>query len=263
VRATHALIVAAIAMRRVKASTARAAIAEAQRAATEARIPALNAEVESASSALRSPAARLITRGEERVLLLQDVEELFASRTLVVDACRYTVHAENRKIMLAKRPVLFALARVLAESWPEDVSRDTLVARVFRLKRADESLRARLRVEIGRLRAALSALAEVNATARGFVLAARGARDVAVLAQPADHEHAAVLALLADGESWSSSALSLALGDSQRTVQRALESLAQAGKVQHYGYGRARRWMTPPGPGIATMLLLPAVMPSS
>jgi hypothetical protein len=262
-RATHALIVAGIAMRRVKARAASAAIAEAQRAASEARIPALNAEIESAVALLRSPAARLIARGEERTLRLEDVEALFATSTLVVDACRYAVHGEGRKVMLAKRPVLFGLARALAESWPEDVSRDDLVARVFRLKRADESLRARLRVEIGRLRAALAPLADVTATTRGFVLAARGARNVAVMAQPGDDEHAAVLALLADGESWSSSALSLALGDSQRTVQRALESLAQAGKAQHFGYGRARRWMAPPGPGIATLLLLPAVMPTA
>jgi biotin operon repressor len=34
-----------------------------------------------------------------------------------------------------------------------------------------------------------------------------------------------VLAFLADGESWSSSALALALGTSQRTVQRALDRL--------------------------------------
>ena len=73
----------------------------------------------------------------------------------------------------------------------------------------------------------------------------RRAREVVVLARPVEEEHAAVLAFLADGESWSSSALALALGASQRTVQRALDALAAAGKVQSFGRGRARRWMTP------------------
>jgi hypothetical protein len=141
------------------------------------------------------------------------------------------------------------------------VPRDTLVARAFGLKRADESLRARLRVEIGRLRALLRTLATVSATKRGFALAPRGAREVVVLARPIEEEHASVLAFLADGESWSSSALALALGTSQRSVQRALDALAAAGKAQAFGRGRARRWMTPPVPGFTTTLLLPAPLP--
>jgi DeoR/GlpR family transcriptional regulator of sugar metabolism len=72
-----------------------------------------------------------------------------------------------------------------------------------------------------------------------------------------------VLAFLADGESWSSSALAVALNASQRTVQRALDSLAEAGKVQFFGKARARRWMTPPVPGFTTTLLLPALLPDA
>jgi hypothetical protein len=71
-----------------------------------------------------------------------------------------------------------------------------------------------------------------------------------------------MLAFLADGESWSSSALALVLGASQRSVQRALDSLAASGKVQSFGRGRARRWLTPPVPGFTTVLLLPASLPS-
>ncbi len=164
-------------------------------------------------------------------------------------------------VSLARRPVLFALARALGEAWPGDVPRDTLVARAFGAKLADESHRARLRVEVGRLRTVLRTLADVSATKRGFALAPRRAREVVVLARPVEEEHAAVLAFLADGESWSSSALALALGTSQRTVQRALDSLAAAGKVQSFGRGRARRWMTPPVPGFTTTLLLPAPLP--
>src|SRR5262249_24604704 len=158
------------------------------------------AEIESASSVLTMPAARLIAHGEERPLLLEEVEALFASTTLVVDACRHVVRASGAVVPLAKRPVLFALARALGEAWPTDVSRGALPARAFRAKHADDSHRARLRVEIGRLRRMLEPLAEVNATKRGFVLAPRRAREVVVLARPVEEKHAAVLALLADGE---------------------------------------------------------------
>ena len=248
-------------MRRLRMKAARAALARAESAARQARIPALTAEVESALLALETPAARLIARGKERFLLLEEVESLLASKAFVVDACRHVVRHAAAVISLARRPVLFTLARTLSEAWPADVARDTLVARAFRLKLADESHRARLRVEVGRLRKVLRTIADVNATPRGFVLAPRRAREVVVLALPVEEEHASVLAFLADGESWSSSALALALGTSQRTVQRALDALATAGKVQSFGRGRARRWMTPPLPGFTTTLLLPTALP--
>jgi hypothetical protein len=260
-RVAHELVVAGIAMRRLHTQTARAALARAGRAARQAGIPALTAEVESASLALNTPAARLIARGEARPLLLEEVETLLASKALVVDACRHAVCDAGTVVSLARRPVLFALARALGEAWPADVPRDTLVALAFRGKHADESHRARLRVEVGRLRAVLRTLAGVSATKRGFALVPHGAREVVVLARPVEEKHAGMLAFLGDGESWSSSALSLALGASQRTVQRALDSLATAGKVQSFGQGRARRWMTPPVPGFTTTLLLPVPLP--
>jgi hypothetical protein len=260
-RAAHELVVAGIAMRRLRTETARAALARAEHAARRAGILALTAEVESASLVLNTPAARLIARGEERLLVLEEVEALLASRALIVDACRHVVRDAGAVVSLARRPVLFALARALGEAWPGDVARGTLVARAFRGKLADESHRARLRVEVGRLRKALRTLAGVSATTRGFALQPRRACEVVVLARPIDEQHAAVLAFLADGESWSSSALALALGASQRSVQRALDSLAAAGKVQWFGRGRARRWMTPPVPGFTTTLLLSAPLP--
>src|SRR5687768_10701892 len=262
-RTAHELVVAGIAIRRLRTKAARAALARARRAAHHARIPALTAEVDSACVVLNTPAARLIASGGERVLLLDEVEALLASNAFVVDACRHVVRRASTVVSLAKRPVLFALARALGEAWPGDVPRDALVARTFGSRLADESHRARLRVEVGRLRKVLRTLADVSATKRGFALAPRRACDVVVLARPleADEEHAPVLAFLADGESWSSSALALALGTSQRTVQRALDSLAAAGKVQSFGRGRARRWMTPPVPGFTTTLLLPTALP--
>jgi hypothetical protein len=258
----HELIVAGIAMRRLHTKAARAALGRADRAARHAAIPALIAEVEGALAALNAPAARMVANGSERLLLLDEVEALLASKALIVDGCRFVVRHGEEVISLARRPVLLTLARALAEAWPEDVPRDQLVARAFRLKLADESHRARLRVEIGRLRKLLGAIAFVEATPRGFALTPRRAREVAVLARPVEEKHAGVLAFLSDGESWSTSALALALGTSQRTVQRSLDSLALAGKVQAFGRGRARRWITPPVPGFTTMLLLPAPLPT-
>jgi len=259
--AAHELVQAGIAMRRVQAQAARAALDRAAHAAHRAGIPALAAEVDNARLALNTPAARLIADGEQRLVLLDEVETLLASKTFVVDACRYIVRDAHKVVSLATRPVLFVLARMLAETWPGDVSREALIAQAFRAKLIDETHRVRLRVEIGRLRGMLEQLADINATKRGFALAPRYARDVALLTRPVEEKHAAVLAFLADGESWSSSALALALGASQRTVQRALDTLAAAGKVQSFGHGRARRWMTPPMPGFATTLLLPAPLP--
>jgi hypothetical protein len=261
-RAAHELVVAGIALRRLRTKTARAALARAERAARHAGIPALTAEVENALLVLNAPAARLIARGKERLLKLEEVEALLASGALVVDACRHVVRDARTVASLARRPVLFALARALGEAWPMDVPRSTLIARAFRAKHADESHRARLRVEVGRLRRMLRALAEVSATKQGFALTPRRAREIVVLARPVEEQHAGVLAFLADGESWSSSALALALGASQRTVQRTLDQLAAAGKVQSFGRGRARRWTIPSIPGFTTTLLLPAPLPS-
>ena len=261
-KAAHALIIAGIAMRRLQATAARDAIDRASRAAREAGIPALSAEVESASRILIAPAARLIAKGAERPLMLADVETLLGSGALVIDACRNAVQERGTVVHLSRRPVLFALARALAEAWPVDVSRAGLLARAFGAKFTDDSHRARLRVEIGRLRRALRGLADVNATKQGFVLSPRRASKVMVLARPVEEEHAAVLAFLTDGEAWSSSALAMALGSSQRTVQRALEELGARGMVQFFGRGRARRWLAPPLPGLfATALLLPIHLP--
>ena len=260
-RIAHELVVAGIAVRRVRTKAARAALVRAERLVRRVGIPALTAEVESAFLVLTAPAARLITSGEERLLLLEEVETLLASNALIVDAIRHVVRDAHTVVSLAGRPVLFALARTLGEAWPGDAPRDVLIARAFGSKFTDESHRARLRVEVGRLRAALRTLADVSATKRGFTLTPRRASEVVVLARPVEEEHASVLAFLGDGESWSSSALALALGASQRTVQRALDSLAAAGKVQAFGRGRARRWTTPPVPGFTTTLLLPAPLP--
>jgi hypothetical protein len=260
-RAVYELVVAGLAIRRIHAEAARDALARAERAARHAGIPELIAEVRTASRALTEPAARLTAGGETTLIRLAEVETILASGALVVDACRRTVRGGHTIVPLARRPVLFALAKALGEAWPGDVSRRTLIARAFRGKDADDSHRARLRVEIGRLRAALRRLADIGATPDGFALTPHHNRKVAVLTPPVDDPDADVMALLADGEAWSSSALAIALDTSQRTVQRALDTLAEAGTVQSHGRGRARRWTMPPIAGFTTTLLLPAPLP--
>jgi hypothetical protein len=260
-RVVHELAVTGVATRRLDIQMARDALARAQRAAREAQIPALNAEVDAAARMLITPAARAVVDGRDRQLLLEDVAALNRTGALIVDACRLVVRNKTTAVLLARRPVLFALVRALGEAWPLEVPRDVLVARAFRGKRADESYRARLRVEVGRLRSELRKLAHVNAGPRGFVLVPHSGADVIVLAPPMEDANAAVLGCLADGESWSSAALALAVGTGQRTMQRSLEALAAAGKVQATGRGRARRWVTPLLPGFTTTLLLPGSLP--
>lgn len=260
-RGLHQLVIAGIALRRLDIGAARTALDEAEQSARRAGISSLLAEVASVRDSLEAPAARLFIHAGERVLQLDEVAGVLSSPSLVVNACRHTVHAGGATVSLARRPVLFALTRLLAMAWPGDVARAVLIARVFRQKRADESLRARLRVEAGRLRRVLRGLADVQATDRGYALVPGAGREVAVLAPPVEGDTAAVLALLADGQAWSSSALALALGASQRSVQRSLDMLARGNKVQATGLGRARRWLVPPVPGIPTILLLPAPVP--
>lgn len=258
----HALVAAGIAMRRLNTAAARTALERAEQNAYLSGIAALLAEVENAHLALSAPAARLVAHGRERLLQLHEVETLLKSATTVVDACRHVVRDGNVVVSLATRPVLFTLARLLGEAWPADVPRDALIAAAFRTRFADDTHRIRLRVELGRLRTALGALVQVHATPRGYVLEPRSTSEIAVLARPIEGKHADVLALLSDGEPWSSSALAMALGASQRSIQRALETLSSADRVQSFGCGRARRWIAPSVPGFTTTLLLPGPLPS-
>ena len=255
------LIAAELALRSLHTGAAQAALERAHEAAGRAGVPALLAEAAEARAALARPAARRVSAGAVQALRLEEVEALVASDALVVDACRRGLRAGATWLPLARRPVLFALARTLAEAWPGDAGREALIEQAFRTRRPNESHRARLRVEIGRLRALIAGLATIEATARGFVLHPRGDREVAVLAPPIDGEQASLLALLSDGAAWSTSALAQALAGSQRMVQRALVELEAEGRVRSIGRARARRWLAPPLAGFTTILLLPAALP--
>jgi hypothetical protein len=255
------LAAAELALRSLRTAAAQAALARAEEAAARAGVPALLAEVAEARAALDRPAARRVQAGDEQPLRLDAVEALLASGALVLDACRRGLRANDTWLPLARRPSLFALARALAEAWPGDVDRQALIERAFRTRHPDETHRARLRVEIGRLRALAAPLASIDATAQGFALTPRSERAVVVLAPPIDGEQASLLALLADGAAWSTSALALALDASQRTVQRALVELEEASRVRSIGRARAQRWLAPPLAGFTTILLLPASLP--
>ncbi|MGN6525846.1 MAG: helix-turn-helix domain-containing protein [Burkholderiaceae bacterium] len=261
-QAVAALAQAELALRSVRTGAARDALARARAAAQRAGIPALLAEVDDARATLERPAARrVLAGGAESALRLQEVEALRASGTLVVDACRRALRRGDRELALARRPVLFALAQALAEAWPGDVERNALIARAFRARDPDETHRARLRVEIGRLRALAAPFARIEASARGFVLRPGEGAGVAVLEPPIAGEDASLLALLGDGAAWSTAALALALDASQRTVQRALVELEAAGRVRSIGRARAQRWLAPPLAGFTTILLLPGALP--
>ncbi len=252
---------AELALRRIRAADATAALDRAHAAAVAAGIPALIAEIDRARRTLSAPAARLIRAGAVRSVQLDEVEALFASSDLVVDACRRAVRSPTRSVPLARRPVLFALLSALAETWPGDIPRDRLIERAFEARAVNESHRARLRVELSRLRGALRRLARIEATPRGFALAPINAPAVVVLAPPIDGPAGSILALLEGGESWSTSALATALGTSQRTVQRALRQLEESAAVRTVGRGRSRRYLAPPLTGFATNLLLPGALP--
>jgi DNA-binding transcriptional ArsR family regulator len=258
------LTTAELALRSLRSGIAKAALARAHQAAFRTGIPALIAEVAETRGALERPAARrMLANGAVQPLRLGEVEALLASGTLVLDACRRGMAAAGNWQSLARRPILFALARVLAQAWPADAARDALIAAAFRTRRPDETHRARLRVEIGRLRALVQPLAAIEATPRGFMLRPLGEAGVAVIAPPIDGEQASLVALLSDGAAWSTSALALALGASQRTVQRALAELQDAGQVRAIGQARSRRWLAPPLAGFTTILLLPASLPGA
>ena len=254
------LAAAELSLRSLRTSTAHAALERAAIAAQQSRIPALMAEVAEARRALEQVAARRLHAGHEEPLRLHQVEALLASDTLVVDACHRGLRCGGAWLPLARRPLLFDLLRALAQAWPGEVERHALIERLFRTRRPDETHRARLRVEIGRLRALIAPQAQLTATPSGFALVPQAERAVVVLVPPIDGEAASLLALLNDGAAWSTSALALALGDSQRTVQRALVELEAAGQVRSIGRARAQRWLAPPLAGFTTILLLPATL---
>jgi hypothetical protein len=260
-RAMAELVSAELALRSLHTRDAQAALTRAGHAAERAGVPALAGEIAEARAALAQPAARLVQPGGERLLPLAEVEALFDSGALVLDACRHGLRAGDAWLPLARRPILFALARTLAEAWPHDVPRETLIERAFRTRRPDDSHRARLRVEVGRLRQLAAPLARIEATARGFALIPVDTKPLAVLAPAIDGEQASLQALLADGAAWSTSALALATGTSQRTVQRALAELEAAGRVRAIGRARAQRWLAAPIAGFTTILLLPSSLP--
>jgi hypothetical protein len=252
------LLRADIAARRLRVLEAEAAIARARKAARSAALPPLMAQVERFAADFAAPVARILRDRTFALATLADVVALARSNGLVVDGCRRELRLRGVTVSLATRPVLFGLAETLGEAAPGTASRALLVERAFGARRANESLRARLRVEIGRLRRALAPLGmAVMPTPEGFSL--RGdpeAMRVTVVLPPADGEASLLLALLRGGEAWSSSSLASASGLGQRAVQRALAELKEAGKVDAHGAGRSRRWVARPPEGFATTLLL-------
>lgn len=259
--AMAALTDAALAACALQVPQAQQALQRATDAARASGIAALQAEVAQACRQLAQPAARRRGQGLDLPLDLAGVQRLLESPACVIDGCRRGVWRGGRWHSLARRPLLFTLLQALGQAWPGDADRDALIAVVFRTRYGDHTHRARLRVDIGRLRRALQGMLEIEATEAGYRLRAPADTVVAVLAPPHDGEPAALEALLGDGAAWSTSSLALAVGASQRTVQRELVALEGAGRVRCHGRGRAQRWLGAPLVGFTTILLLPASLP--
>lgn len=252
------LVAADLALKRLDARAAFERLGRARAAAKESKIPALEAEVEGLARRLAAPVARLVEHGGERTLDLAELEAVVSADALIVDAGRREVRAGGRTVSLVARPVLLELAVALAAAVPGEAPRDSLIELVFGARRANDSHRVRLRVEIGRLRKLMAGVARLEARGQGFALLPERARAVRLLLPPSDGEASALYSLLASGEAWATSGLAAAVGKSQRAVQRALAELEAAGKVRALGRGRARRWVVATEPGIATTLLLVA-----
>jgi hypothetical protein len=255
------LVSAEVAVRQLQPQLAAAALSRARRAAALAKIPALSSEVERAQRGLDAPAARLLVAGESRLLDLTQVARALQTPDLLVDACRRELRSGSHVIGLRRRPVLFALLSELSTLAPLPVTREQLIEGAFGARRVNDSHRARLRVELGRLRKLLGPLAEIRATPLGFALVPPEGQRVRCLLPPTEGESSALLSLLSTGDAWSTSALALALGKSQRSVQRALSALEESGTVRGLGRARARRWVVAPSAGFATTLLLVAPSP--
>jgi DNA-binding transcriptional ArsR family regulator len=236
------LAAAEVAAKRTEPRAARRHLRQAHAAARLSRVPFLAVEAERAMKELDAPVARRKTEGGERPMTLEEIDALWRSGELVVDARR--------------REVRVALVEALGEAAPHAAHRDVLLLRAFGARRSSDSLKARLRVEIGRLRAQIQQFGEIRATSEGFVFVPRRKAAVHVVLPIHEGEEGALLALLSDGASWSTSAISKSLGKSQRSVQRALGGLFEKSLVDTVGSGRNRRWAVRRAASFATSLLL-------
>lgn len=258
-RAVASLVQAEIAVRALHPSDARAALARAREAMARAPHQLLARTVEALEHELARPVASIWRAGAPVDADLFAIESLARGHVLLVDACRRLALAGRVTIPLARRPVLFALLLELARAWPAAVARDDLAARAFAVGRVNASHRARLRVELGRLRRLMDGLAAAPvASEDGYVLASE--RDVAVLLPPTDDEAARLGLLLRDGAAWSAQALADHAGVSRRTAQRALQLLVERGVVVRTGKGKDVRY-TRPGAPIASRMLLLGLVP--
>lgn len=257
--ALASLIAAEVHVRRLDAKAAAGALATARTASARSGIGPLIHEVEAAIRRLHAPAARRRQGAEAVALTLAEVQALPLANVLLVDGCRRRVAFGAEVRPLSGRPVLFSLLARLARDWPASVSREELIGAAFGPAKVDDSWRARLRVEIGRLRKISGPMASFQATKEGYRIEVEEGCDLVLLEPPVDGPHAAIVALLSDGATWSTSALALALGVSARTMQRALADLREAGTVQSRGKGRARRWVLVPAIAFTTALLLPGL----
>jgi hypothetical protein len=241
-------------MRELKATEAASAVARARSSAERSKNPVLIAEVERVEASLSEPIARAFD--EHEPLTLSAVERALAKR-VVVDGLGRRLRFRDQVVDLRRRPVLYALLAELARALPEGASGERLIRTAFAARAPNESHRARLRVEIGRLRRAIQGHVEVSAVAGAWRIRARSGERIQLIEPLGDPRFAPIEALLSDGAAWSAKSLARALGQGERTVQRSLLDLAQRGAVEPIGSARARRYaLRSRGDRIASQMLL-------
>jgi tetratricopeptide (TPR) repeat protein len=255
VRAVASLAQAEIALRDLAPTEAQGALARARRALAQQPQELLSRAIDRVEGELSLPVARLLRGGVVGSADLFAIEQVCRGDVLLVDDCRRLVLGGRASIPLARRPVVFALLLALARAWPGSTPRDELIARIFDARRSNASHRARLRVEVGRLRKILDGLgAGPVATPDGYALSS--AREVVVLLPPSDDDEARLASLLSDGASWSAQSLAEHAGVSKRTAQRVLGGLVEGGRAERTGEGKNVRYARPGAPIASRMLLL-------
>lgn len=262
-RAIALLAAGEAALRTRRASLARDLFRSA-RDLVSAADPMLWSEIARALAALDEPVVVAIERREETRMDMLAVEAIVTpppmggDRRFVVDSpAGVLIGPDGERRSLRAKPALLALLVALARSHPDAVEWKALASSVMSAPRPNESHRARLKVELGRLRRMLPSGTAIRSLGGGAWTLETAASVVTLvpLLRRAPEERA--LTLLSDGRAWRAKDLAEALEMGPRVMQRDLAALAARGVVRQTGRGPTTRWYVPGrAESIASQMLL-------